>query len=52
MIVLGGLGYSWGAVLGALLITVIYEYTRAYVLYQKIAFGVMMILIILFLRRG
>ena len=49
MIVLGGLGSSWGSVLGAVLITVIYEYTRAYVQYQKIAFGIIMILIVLFL---
>jgi branched-chain amino acid transport system permease protein len=52
MIVLGGLGNSWGATLGAILVTVIFEYTRAYVLYQKIAFGVSMILIVLFLNRG
>lgn len=52
MVVLGGLGSSWGAMLGAVLVTVIFEYTRAYVLYQKIAFGVMMILIVLFLQRG
>lgn len=52
MVVLGGLGSSWGAVIGAFLVTVTYEYTRAYVLYQKIAFGVLMIMIVLFLRRG
>ncbi|WKZ36406.1 MAG: branched-chain amino acid ABC transporter permease [Anaerolineales bacterium] len=52
MVVLGGLGISWGATLGAVLVTVIFEYTRVYVLYQKIAFGVMMILIVLFLNRG
>lgn len=52
MIVLGGLGSSWGAVIGAALITVIYEYTRAYVQYQKIAFGIIMILIVLFLQKG
>ncbi|MDO4275935.1 MAG: branched-chain amino acid ABC transporter permease [Eubacteriales bacterium] len=52
MIVLGGLGSSWGAVLGAVMITVIYEYTRSYVQYQKIAFGIIMILIVLFLQRG
>lgn len=52
MIVLGGLGSSWGAVLGATLITIIYEYTRAYVEYQKVAFGVIMILIVLFLQKG
>lgn len=52
MVVLGGLGSSWGAVLGAGLVTVVYEYTRAYVQYQKIAFGIVMILIVLFLQRG
>jgi branched-chain amino acid transport system permease protein len=52
MVVLGGLGSSWGAVLGAALVTVVYEYTRAYVQYQKVAFGILMILIVLFLQRG
>lgn len=52
MVVLGGLGSSWGATVGAILVTVIFEYTRAYVLYQKIAFGISMILIVLFLKRG
>lgn len=52
MIVLGGLGNTWGAVIGAALVTIVYEYTRAYVEFQKIAFGVAMILIVLFLQRG
>lgn len=52
MIVLGGLGSQWGAVLGAILVTVTYESTRSFVQYQQIAFGVVMILIVLFLRRG
>lgn len=52
MIVLGGLGSSWGAVLGSVLVTIAYEYTRAYAQYQKIAFGVIMILIVLFLKDG
>jgi branched-chain amino acid transport system permease protein len=52
MIVLGGLSSSWGAVIGAVLITVVYEYTRAYVQFQKIAFGIIMILIVLFLQKG
>lgn len=52
MIVLGGLGSTWGAVIGAVLITVVYEYTRVYAEYQKIAFGLVMILCVLFLQRG
>lgn len=52
MIVLGGLGSTWGAVIGAVLITVVYEYTRVYAEYQKIAFGLVMILCVIFLQRG
>lgn len=52
MIVLGGLGSTWGAVTGAALITIVYEYTRAYAQYQKITFGIIMILIVLFLMDG
>ncbi len=52
MIVLGGLGNTWGSVIGATLVTVLFEYTRAYVEFQKIAFGLAMVLIVLFLRRG
>lgn len=52
MIVLGGLGSTWGAVIGATLVTLVYEYTRAYADFQKIAFGLAMILIVLFLQRG
>lgn len=52
MIVLGGLGSTWGAVIGATLVTLVYEYTRAYADFQKIAFGVAMVIIVLFLQRG
>lgn len=52
MIVLGGLGSTWGAVTGAVLITIVYEYTRTYAQFQKIAFGIIMILIVLFLMNG
>ena len=52
MIVLGGLGSSWGAVIGAVLVTIVFEYTRIYVEFQRVAFGVIMVLIVLFLRRG
>ena len=52
MIVLGGLGSQWGALIGAGLVTVAYETTRSFVQYQQIAFGVLMIVIVLFLRKG
>jgi branched-chain amino acid transport system permease protein len=31
---------------------VVFEYTRAYAEFQRIAFGIIMVLIVLFLRRG
>lgn len=52
MIVLGGLGSQWGALIGAALVTVAYESTRSFVQYQQIAFGMLMIIIVLFLRKG
>jgi branched-chain amino acid transport system permease protein len=52
MIVLGGLGDEWGSVIGAVLVTTIYELTRVYVQYQMTAFGIVMILVVMFLKQG
>lgn len=52
MIVLGGLGYKWGGVIGGVVVTVFFEMTRQFVQYQMVAFGVVMILIVLFFNRG
>ncbi|MBU9727667.1 branched-chain amino acid ABC transporter permease [Diplocloster modestus] len=52
MIVLGGLGSQWGALVGAIMVTVFYELTRTYGQYQSLAAGLIMIFIILVLRRG
>ena len=52
MIVLGGLGKRLGAVVGAVLVTIIYELTRTYVQYQMVVFGAAMILTVLYLKKG
>lgn len=52
MIVLGGLGSQWGALVGAAIVTIFYELTRSYGQYQSLVAGIIMILIILVLRRG
>ena len=52
MIVLGGLGFKWGGVIGGVVVTVFFEMTRQFVQYQMVAFGIMMILIVLFFNRG
>ncbi len=52
MIVLGGLGFKWGGLIGGVVVTVFFEMTRQFVQYQMVAFGIMMILIVLFFNRG
>lgn len=52
MIVIGGLSSQWGALVGAVLVTVFYELTRAYGEYQNLVAGLIMLLVILFMRHG
>ncbi|MDR1520321.1 MAG: branched-chain amino acid ABC transporter permease [Planctomycetota bacterium] len=52
MIVLGGLGFKWGGVIGGVVVTIFFEMTRQFVQYQMVVFGLMMILIVLFFSRG
>ena len=52
MVVLGGLGSVWGAVLGAVILTVVPELLRDFALYRMLLFGVAMILIMRFRPQG
>ena len=52
MIVLGGLGRKNGGLIGAVIVTIFYELTRQFVQYQMIAFGVLMIVVVLFFNKG
>jgi branched-chain amino acid transport system permease protein len=52
MVVLGGLGHIWGGVVGAVVVTVIYDLTRDYYQYQMAIFGSVIVLTVLYMPRG
>ena len=52
MVVTGGLGHIWGGVIGAAVITVIAEWTRAYYQYEFIIFGMIVVLTMMYMPRG
>jgi len=52
MVVAGGLGHIWGCVIGAALITLIAEWSRAYYQYEFIIFGMIVVLTMMYMPRG
>lgn len=52
MIVLGGIGHIWGGVIGAVMVTIIYDLTREWYQYQLITFGMIVVLTVLYMPRG
>ena len=52
MVVLGGIGNIWGGVIGAIVVTIIYDQTKDYYFYQPLIFGISMVLLVVFMPRG
>ena len=52
MVVLGGLGHVGGSIIGAILVTLIYEFTRPYPEYQMLIFGMAAVLIVIYMPKG
>ena len=52
MVVLGGIGNIWGGVVGAIVVTVIYDQTKDYYFYQPLIFGITMVFLVVFMPRG
>ena len=52
MVVLGGIGHIWGGVIGAVMVTIIFDLTREWYQYQLIVFGMTMVLTVIYLPRG
>ena len=52
MVVLGGLGHIWGGIIGAVVITIIYDITRPLYQYQLFIFGLTIVFTILFMPKG
>lgn len=52
MVVVGGIGHIWGGVIGAVLVTIVYDLTRDYYQYQLIIFGMMIVLTVSYMPKG
>ncbi|MGI4946136.1 MAG: branched-chain amino acid ABC transporter permease, partial [Janthinobacterium lividum] len=52
MVILGGAGRLYGAILGALAIVLLEEYLSQWFEYWRLAFGPMLVLSVLFMREG
>lgn len=52
MVVLGGIGHIWGGIIGAVIVTIIYDLTRDYYQYQLLMFGLVIVLTVMYMPRG
>jgi branched-chain amino acid transport system permease protein len=52
MIVLGGIGHVWGGVVGAIIVTIIYDQTLQWYFYQPLIFGLTMVCLVIFMPNG
>lgn len=52
MVVFGGIGHIWGGVVGAIVVTIIYDLTRDYYQYQMAMFGSVIVFTVLFMPKG
>jgi branched-chain amino acid transport system permease protein len=52
MVVFGGLGHIWGGVIGAIVITIVDDFTRDYYTYRMLMFGMVIVLVVIFMPRG
>jgi len=52
MVVLGGIGHVWGGIIGAIIVTIIYDLTREYYQYQLLIFGMVIVLTVMFMPTG
>lgn len=52
MVIMGGIGHIWGGVIGAIIVTLIDDYTRQYYEYRMIMFGMVIVLTVMYVPRG
>jgi len=52
MVVAGGIGHIWGGVIGAIVVTIVDDLTRDYYQYRMLIFGMIIVLVVLFMPRG
>lgn len=52
MVILGGIGHVWGGIVGAVVVTIIYDLTREYYQYQLLLFGMVIVLTVMYMPNG
>ncbi len=52
MVVLGGLGHIWGGIIGAVVVTIIFDLTREWYYYQLLMFGSIIVGTVMFMPKG
>ena len=52
MVILGGIGHIWGGIIGAIVVTIIYDLTRDYYTYQMLVFGMVIVLTVMYMPTG
>jgi len=52
MVVIGGIGHVWGGIVGAVIVTIIFDLTRDYYEYQLLIFGLVIVLTVMYMPTG
>jgi branched-chain amino acid transport system permease protein len=52
MVLIGGAGTLWGPIIGVIILTIINQYGQVFEIYQGIFYGLMIIIVVVFLPRG
>jgi branched-chain amino acid transport system permease protein len=52
MVILGGIGHVWGGVIGAVVVTIVYDLTRDYYQVQLLLFGSIIVLTVMYMPAG
>jgi branched-chain amino acid transport system permease protein len=52
MVAVGGIGSFWGSILGAIGLTILPEYLRAYEELEVLLYGIILIVVMMFMPRG
>lgn len=52
MVIFGGIGHIWGAVIGAIAVTIINDLTQDYYTYRMAIFGIVIVLTVMYMPRG
>lgn len=52
MVVLGGIGHVWGGIVGAIVVTIVYDLTRDYYQIQLLLFGMVIVLTVMYMPAG